>query len=203
MTSRRLGGPCVLGTLGDRACLEAETATRCIQWSGRWARQPLTWTALFLKRGEPVITLHRDERKQRVMIRFTAANQALEVRRGCLGIAWNEGGARGITAATETIINEFFSPRLSPPRLSGGRTKAVVECAIDDAHKVDARDFCHRVELINVDAAPDELLSADMGRTSGLTPRARLVARDKSHGARRTGEGEGGGIWCFHPRPTM
>ena len=68
----------------------------------------------FLNSGNPVITLHRDERKQKIMIRFTAVNQTLEVRRGCLGIAFNEGGASGINAATEQLINDF-SPRLKPP----------------------------------------------------------------------------------------
>lgn len=63
-----------------------------------------------------VVTLHRDERKAKVSIRFTAANNSLDVRSGSLGFATNTGKAEGINQATLQIVEDFFTPRLGAPR---------------------------------------------------------------------------------------
>ena len=60
--------------------------------------------------------LHRDERKNKVLIRFTCSRDNLDVRCGFLGTVPNTGKAEGINAATKDIVNDFFSPRAQAPR---------------------------------------------------------------------------------------
>ncbi len=68
--------------------------------------------------GKPglVVAIHRDERKQKLQIRFTASCDTLEVRRGTLGFTTNPGKAAGINAATKEIFEAFFTPRIGCPR---------------------------------------------------------------------------------------
>jgi len=95
-------------------------------------------------------------------LRLSAASRSLTTRSGSLGIGVNEGGAAKINEATHRIVQSFFK---------------------SDAAA--ARKFLWAVEAVNVDGADDERLAWQEGVHDNLTPNARFIARDKSHGARR------------------
>jgi len=52
-------------------------------------------------------------------------------------------------------------------------------------------NFCKSVEVMNIDAGPDEVLAAKLGRKRTpheehpLTPNLKYIVRDRAHGARR------------------
>jgi len=156
----------------------------------------------FFESRDLVIALHRDERHTKIKIRFSAVNASLKKRRGILGITTHIGGGhKGINHATRKIIKDMFTTRKAPPRPFMGY-KGRKEMVTSTVNEDDFNNFCKSVELINVDAAPDEILAAYEGKksepgSSALTPMARFVARDKSHGARRkVNRGErGAGAW--------
>ena len=141
----------------------------------------------WFRRAQKFVTaLHRDERDSKVQIRFTASNDRIETRRGLLGIETNSGGADGINSATKSIVMDFFTPMKDPPR--GAATD------VDDVEppplillEEDADVFCKSTELMNTDAAPDEILANRLAGQAPkrFLPRAKHVARDKSHGGRR------------------
>ena len=133
----------------------------------------------FLLSDGTVIALHRDERRQRIQVRFSATNNHLETRVGGLGIEWNEGGAYGINKATEKIVMDFCTPLLGKPGSSA------------PCDTLAMKNILSKVEVVNVDAAPDELAAAfeaqhSTAKESAIMPHGRFTVRDKSHGARRT-----------------
>lgn len=86
--------------------------------------------------------LHRDERKNKVLIRFTCSRDNLDVRCGFLGTVPNTGKAEGINAATKDIVNDFFSPRAQAPRspVCGPRVDRVAS-GLCDGHPAWLRSF--------------------------------------------------------------
>jgi hypothetical protein len=143
----------------------------------------------FLREAVTMV-LHRDEREQRLLLRYGACTGKLETRRSMLGQAKNFGaGAVNISKATIDIIENLCTP------LAG------LENLVPDVDpKVDQQLFTHIlniIEIINNDAAADKMLSAAQleGRRGnrsgfgGLAPRLpnlKLIAWDKAHGARRS-----------------
>lgn len=139
----------------------------------------------FLK-GASTISLQRDERAQRLLVRYTAA-RGLEVRQGILGMVKDFGGsAENIVAATRDVFLNFATCRAHPP--------AHATCTPITDHQL-LNNVRHAAEVLVVDAAADELLAGEVGRgrrasVSGLevlTPNLRFIARDKAHACRRTG----------------
>ena len=127
----------------------------------------------FLEQPGVVFAMHRDEKSGRLQIDFTACDQALRVRSGVLGLLGNEGGTLGIVATTRAIMKQFFT----------------------DIHgrfsETGFKQFAAAVELINTDAAPDEIAACrEQSKPSlqcmpALTPNIKVVARDKAHGSQR------------------
>ena len=128
----------------------------------------------FLMSEGILAALHRDEKNGRLQIDYTACNTKLETRAGTLGILDNQGGTFGIVATTKQVLERFWT---------------------DAQGNFDARgydQFRHAVELLNVDAAPDEIAACrEQSKPSApelqsaLTPNVRVIARDRAHGSQR------------------
>ena len=139
------------------------------------------------------ISLTRDARRQRLLIRWSAVNKNLEMRSGLLGISVNDGDSAGdVAAGTRRILQIFCTERWRPPRGFVGRRKDL---------NADLFEYISRhVEIITSDAAPNEILASDVARgrralaietgtesgpISALFPGMVVVGRDHAHGFRR------------------
>jgi len=115
------------------------------------------------------ICLMRDERLQRLLVRFSCCSADLTVTSGVLGLAKDFGtGHAAITAATEAMFGRL--------------------CNSDSEL---AKSIMQRVEILCVDAASDELLSGESMRghagepLPACTPNLKVIARDAAHASRR------------------
>jgi hypothetical protein len=141
----------------------------------------------FVRRAATV-SLGRDDRQQRLLIRFTAATEHLELRSGVLGVAINMGAdADSITIATDSVFRSFCTPR----RPGGLTLNADLQPGeTDEALLTHLREV---TEMIAVDEEGAEIAAVDIGRgrrscaveMEVLTPNLKGVARDKAHGFRR------------------
>ena len=137
----------------------------------------------FLARARAV-TLLRDERKGRLMIRFLAMGPDLEVRSGTLGQEQGHGtGAMNILKATENVLLRACTIFATPPYRC--RAQPVLNRKI-------YRHLRLAVTGITTDAAADEVLGAELMRspellsqTRALCPNLQHVLRDKTHASRR------------------
>lgn len=135
------------------------------------------------------LAICRDERHQRLLIRFTGSTANLETRSGVLGMARDMGAtADNIVAATKQVFEQFCTPRLNAPRNGGhGGTSSGI---LDQKLLVHLQEI---VEVIVVDEAANEGKAANIGRgrrasameLEPITPNLKFVARDKAHGYRR------------------
>ena len=135
--------------------------------------------------GAKCISIKRDERDGRLLVRFVAANPNLDVRRGIMGMRRGFGtGATAITKATITIMKTFSSPHHGAPKPS-----------CHDEPSVDKRLFEHvrnTTHQLVIDSASDERRS---GRQMAegvshdykdvLTPNLKMVTLDRAHASRR------------------
>lgn len=138
------------------------------------------------------LTICRDDRAQRLLMRFTGATTDLEVRSGVLGIGTahrERPDADGIVAATKEVLDNFCTPRRgAPPHGSGPYN---VESASVDAELLNHMRAI--IEVIAVDEESAELKAADIGRgrrasaleLQPITPNLKFTTRDKAHGFRR------------------
>ena len=134
------------------------------------------------------ISLFRDERKSRLLLRYKAVKKDLSHRTGTLGQQRGFGtGASNITTATVRIIKRLCTP------LQGYRCKG--KRADPKLNKQLLKHIRRSVFMITVDAASDEVLSAEMLRDRELYGKMcnqkffknlRFVLRDKTHASRRT-----------------
>lgn len=138
------------------------------------------------------LVICRDDRAQRLLMRFVGATTDLEVRSGVLGIGTahrERPDADGIVAATKEVLDNFCTPRRGAP--SHGSGPHNVESA-----SVDAKLLNHTraiIEVIAVDEAAAELKAAEIGRgrrasaleLQPITPNLKFATRDKAHGFRR------------------
>jgi hypothetical protein len=137
------------------------------------------------------MVLHRDEREQRLLLRYGACTGDLRTRRSMLGQAKNFGaGAVKISQATMDIIEDVCTPLAGLEDLAHG-----YEPKVDQSLR---SHILNIIEIINNDAAADEMLSAaqlegrrgtrsDFGGLAPCLPNLKLIAWDKAHGARRSG----------------
>ena len=158
-----------------------EKMSRCL-WQGM-----MELDHRFLGQEGVVIALHRDESKQKVNIRFSAADNKLQERRGGLGLAINPGGSLGINEATKKIFADFGTPKMRKGVITRGSTST--QAPTCDLKLM--KNIQESTELINTDAAADEIRASTLGQkrsvTAGaLTPNAKHIARDKAHAARKT-----------------
>ena len=130
------------------------------------------------------VSLFRDERKGRLLIRFRCVGDDFSEFSGTLGQARGFGtGATAITNATEQIMIRACTDLHGPP--PGANCSPALKLGILEHLKA-------RVLCLTVDSASDELLSAEMMRSTALsaaahalTPGLRFVIRDKAHSSRR------------------
>jgi len=134
------------------------------------------------------VTLARDERAQRLLVRYAACGTSLQLERGMLGLAKGFGtGAEAITEATEGLLRRVCTQKHGCPNRN-------IQPVLDEDLP---QHIKNRIEVLVVDAAADELLSGDIGRgrrtaaaeltDAQLTPNLLLVARDRAHASRRRG----------------
>ena len=131
----------------------------------------------------------RDAPRARLMIRFGAANRALDTRTGMLGCR-RDGGetAIEIVQSTKALIDLFCTRFAGPPRGYEG-----------PAPELDT-ELLQRItdimEMLNTDAASNEMLAGEVGRGRRadkqtavkdlvITPNLKIVGRDAAHSFRR------------------
>ena len=164
---------------------------------GRFVGQKMAW-CLFegvkardreALRASRFVALMRDERAGRLLIRFRAVSDSLDVYSGTLGLQREFGtGSVAITNATEAIMRRMCTKMCDPPSAPDVR---------DDAKRLQRLDtelFEHlkaAVICVSIDSASDETLSAELMRSSllstgrVLTPNLKWVVKDKAHASRR------------------
>ena len=136
------------------------------------------------------VSLFRDERAGRLLILYRAVAPNMTLTSGTLGQERDFGtGAANLTAATERIMTRLCTRRLNPP-VDG--SAGVFKSEADQLLKPLLQHLRKSVICLAVDSASDELLSAEMMRSSvlspsqrTLTPNLRFVLRDKAHASRR------------------
>ena len=114
-----------------------------------------------------MLSLRRDERNQRLLIRFCAVNHKdLSVRRNTFGVAIKFGtGATQITKAPEMLIGRFFAvePRLDSDLEQHCRTiqKQLVIDSASDEKRLDGVDALTSRQKVTLDKAhsPRRILS--------------------------------------------
>ena len=160
------------------------------------AEATLEYERICLRSAE-TISLCRDARKQRLVVRFGASDKRLDVRFGLLGMT-KDGGDTGleIVAATRKLIVDFATLRSGPPRWYAGQPPELDQPLFDR--------ITSRVEMMMSDAAANELLAGDIAQgrrhagVDSLTPNVILVARDLPHSFRRMQGYQCGSISCLH-----
>ncbi len=152
--------------------------------------------ARFLQEGPVDITLHRDKRQNRMLVRFVAANSKLLVRRGVLGQTKNRGGgAKKMLAATKHILKVAATRRFAPPQADLVRADA----CCNEYNRELYNKIRNDIRILCVDSASDELLTGRLMRQVPqyqLQPRVadqlrplcknlQQIERDKAHATRR------------------
>ena len=102
------------------------------------------------------ISLMRDERKGRLLVRFRAVLPNLTTISGALGFQPVTGSAESIVEATAKIMQNFCQPMRRPPRQS-----KLSEQPVDSEL---LRKIQDRVTMVTSDAAAAELLAGDLER---------------------------------------
>ena len=156
---------------------------------GRWKLRRMIWALAeakremdrdFLRSCES-IALYQDSRQQMLLVRHAGCTEDLVTRRGVLGHVRMVGsGNQAILQSMTKVLDTFVSRGFGLPGLGAASTT-----------KVDMQLREHiqaKVELLGSDSAADELLAGRLARQPGsLLPNVLIVARDRTHGARRWG----------------
>jgi len=131
------------------------------------------------------ITLQRDERKGRLLMRYRAVDQHMGEFGGPLGSVREFGtGAANVTYATHRIMQRMCTEMHEAPRGYRGPQLKLLPGLLQHLKL--------SVMCITVDSASDETLSAEIMRSNALarshdalTPNLRFVLRNKAHASRR------------------
>ena len=102
------------------------------------------------------MTLLRDERKGKLLVRFRAVLRDLSTVSGCFGLLPVSGSADSIASATDTLMEAYCTPMRQPPRAS-----CVTESSVDQALLQHLRQT---VTIIVTDAAASEQIATDLQR---------------------------------------
>ena len=137
------------------------------------------------------ICLVRDERKGKLLLRFRACNETLELCSGTLGcVRMPGGGAEDIVTATAKAMRTFCTENYRPPRM-GSRLSQ--QGGFDRALFKHMRSIVH---ILTTDSHPAELLASNImkgNRRSAdenhnrdpFLPNVVLVGRDAAHASTR------------------
>lgn len=140
------------------------------------------------------LSIFQDVRKHRLVTRFCAADENMQVRRGILGLEKDfASGHEGVLAATKAIFQRFCCLRVNRPFKGQGRrpAKALGKPTVHDdgAPGQDCPELYEHArriaELYCSDAAGDENLAGKKMRGNHFLPNLQAVTRDKCHGVRR------------------
>ena len=132
------------------------------------------------------VSLMRDERKGKLLVRFKAVLKDLTTVHGVFGMCEVPGSAESIAAATADSMQSFCQPMRQPPRGSKAEEQPV------DAELL--RKIQESVTIVVTDAAASELLAGDLERgrrafadqmgQANLTS-VKLIGRDVAHASTR------------------
>ena len=133
------------------------------------------------------ICLFRDERQSRLLLRFRAVRRDLIVKSGILGQVRDFGtGSTSITEATLKVINNMCTNLRDCKHNQSRQVRPQFDRELYD-------HILNITHMITVDAASDEVLSAEMMRSerlwkehTKLFKNLRFILRDKTHGSRRS-----------------
>ncbi|CAE7672007.1 unnamed protein product [Symbiodinium necroappetens] len=142
-------------------------------------------------RKATTMSLARDARRQRLVIRWGASTSGLMAASGLLGVARDFGDRSiDIVHATEKILRDACTQFLAPPRYYEGPPPQLQEDLYQHLQAI--------VEVLVTDAASNELVAGEMGRGRRprpdchqdedipvLLPRVLMLARDAAHSFRR------------------
>ena len=132
------------------------------------------------------MTLVRDERKGKLLLRFRAVRRDLSTVSGCLGLWPVSGSADSIALTTDALMESYCVANKQPPRAS-----CVTEASVDQALLNHLRKI---VTIVVTDAAASEQLATDLQRgrrefadESGQATlrNIKLVGRDAAHASTR------------------
>ena len=135
------------------------------------------------------ISVMRDERKGRLLLRYRAALADLTVTSGVLGYVYTEGFSDSIAQATTQSVSDFCTPYLSPPRQFRQKSPT---CSVDQSVLVALQD---RTQVLITDAAAPELLASQLlagkrkmastGEAENFFKRVKVTGRDATHASTR------------------
>ena len=137
-----------------------------------------------------VVALSRDERQHKLLIRFSACNNSLDIRRGVLWqIQKCPGSGEALTNATTDALIKFGTPMHGAPPLQSGKD---VRPELVDTELVS--HIVAATEVMKVDSASNEVWSCNQMKRPGsievngkkMNFKHMVIARDKAHGSRRT-----------------
>jgi len=189
----------------ERGTARRQCHTKCVSTKAKRMR----WAVIeamrekdreFLRKATSIV-LARDERKSRLLVRFSSCDGRLNVRRGFMGQTRGAGGkALQLLHATKKVLKDFCTKRLGVP----GNKQATLDEAL-------YKHVRSKIEVIVSDSASNEILAANVGRgrrletmdagnppldgdpagrrrqpLGSLTPNLIIIGRDLAHGFRRT-----------------
>jgi len=109
---------------------------------------------LFLRQAVTIV-LARDERRNRLLVRFSACDAKLNVRRGFMGQARGAGGkSLQVVEATRKVLKEFCT-------VNHGVPDGVGQAMLDEAL---CKHIRSKIEMVVSDSASNEVMAADIGR---------------------------------------
>ena len=133
------------------------------------------------------MSVMRDERKGRLLLRYRATLPDLSIHSGVFGFIPTQGFADSIGEATRKSITDFCTPKLNPPRQVKQTT-----CPVDQKL---LRNVQEKTQILVTDAAGPELLAsrilsgkrqaASAGFQDPFFKRVRVIGRDAAHASTR------------------
>ena len=142
-------------------------------------------------RCSQVISLARDARQQRLLLRFASTDSKLDISSGFLGMTKHQGDKAGdLVQSTRLALRRVATENGKPPRWYGG-PRPKLDTAL-------LKHISDTVEIMTTDAASNELLAGDVSRGrrdleveigggsgTALFKNLKLVQRDHAHAFRR------------------
>ena len=141
----------------------------------------------FLK-GAKCVSISSDERNGRLLVKYAASDDQLNVQYGCMALLRDAGGsAYDIAAAVHKAVERFCTRRVLHPGLNAGKPRR--ECNLPVQEHI--RD---RIEMFTADGAANEQLAARLLHPGSSRsncqklPNLSMILRDKAHATRRLTE---------------
>ena len=149
------------------------------------------------------IALVRDERRGRLLLRYRAVDKQLQLHCGIIGQMKDHGtGNENLNKATEALVHQALEPLSKAGEDGHGAPQEAVRTSASlsssDTQLKYLKEHCqgilHKVQMLCVDSASDELLGGetlrhgaenDVTKYNGICPNLKIIIRDVTHAARR------------------